>query len=832
MVRFTEPFGRWVRGTRTFACSVIAASGCASGVVLLQPQPASAQDLQTIQAPSSGSRFSRTPNPVSRLVVPDNTQPLNLEGDELIYDSNGQTVTARGNVDIEFNNYTLKADEVVYNQGAGTLTAIGNVILRDPSGTITRGERITLTDDFRDGFVEALSVRTTDETRITARRAIRRDGQVSVFEDGKFTPCKTDGTTPPLWCISASRVVHDQAAGVISYENPAFELFGQPVLWLPFFQHADPSVKRKSGFLQPGFAFNSDLGVGISSAYYFALSPSYDFTFAPTYYTDQGLMYAGVWRQKVAFAGIRGEYSVNFAAIDQNGSALPGNDTAENEELDGFRGTVETKGRFSLSSWWQFGWDATFQSDDSFRRFYQFDSVLAKDQVNVAYLIGQSERNYFSIQGYHLGALGFTETLESESRVHPVLDWNYIYGQPVVGGELSFNVNAVSLSRDVDLTSTDQQTSSHQRVSAIVNWRRRLTDTVGITYEPFANLRGDFFSITDGFNGRLGAGSNDVADYIDSQNLARGVASAGVLAEYPWLARTTGASHVIAPIGQFIARTEAGDDQEELPNEDAQSLVFDDTNLFEVDKFSGFDRVETGSRVNVGLQYTFQADWGGHARILAGQSFRISSDNPFANPGQVPVVGSSGNVSGTENYIPADSGLETAKSDYVLGMYLSPSTAFRLIGQARFDDADFDLRQANIWAQASAGPFTASLSYAFLNNELAREALSDLNDVENIYEDQQDIIGRLAVRLDENWTVSGSVRYDIDRAFLLQDTIQVQYSDECFVLSVSYQGSFIEDAENDIEQNSTIMLRFDLKHLGQFQTTSNLSALFDSDNEE
>jgi LPS-assembly protein len=238
--------------------------------------------------------------------------------------------------------------------------------------------------------------------------------------------------------------------------------------------------------------------------------------------------------------------------------------------------------------------------------------------------------------------------------------------------------------------------------------------------------------------------------------------------------------------------------------------------------------------VNVGLQYTFQADWGGHARILAGQSFRISDENPFANPGQYPVTNARYQVTDTKNYFPQDSGLETAKSDYVLGMYLSPSTQFRMIGQARFDENDFDLQQANIFAEAYVGPFTASVSYSFLTNALARDigVLDNLNTPDDETKDQQDILGRLSMRIDDNWSVSGGVRYDIDRAFLLQNIVQIQYSDECFVLSVSYRGSYIEDKDNDITQSDTIMLRFDLKHLGQFQTSSNLSALFDSDNEE
>ena len=39
-----------------------------------------------------------------------------------------------------------------------------------------------------------------------------------------------------------------------------------------------------------------------------------------------------------------------------------------------------------------------------------------------------------------------------------------------------------------------------------------------------------------------------------------------------------------------------------LPNEDAQSLVFDASTLFETNKFSGFDRTEGGIRANLGIK--------------------------------------------------------------------------------------------------------------------------------------------------------------------------------------------------------------------------------------
>ena len=94
-----------------------------------------------------------------------------------------------------------------------------------------------------------------------------------------------------------------------------------------------------------------------------------------------------------------------------------------------------------------------------------------------------------------------------------------------------------------------------------------------------------------------------------------------------------------------------------LPNEDAQSLIFDDSNLFRVDKFSGWDRVEGGGRANVGVQYTAQFNRGGFVNVLFGQSYQLFGANSFA-------VGDTTNTG-------LDSGLDTSRSDYVARVCLS-----------------------------------------------------------------------------------------------------------------------------------------------------------------
>ncbi len=807
--------------------------GLGTGFLWLLAFPGAAQDVSRIAPPVDGRPVHKQ-EPSRRPVFPrtptiDRAQPLYLQGDELIYDNTGNRVTARGNVEIYYNNYILTADEIIYDQGANQLTAQGNVVLREPGGAVTTSERIVLSDDFRDGFVQSLSFTTADETRITARRATRRAGNVTEFEDGKFTPCKTAPGTPPLWCISAKRVVHDQAAQTITYEQAAFELYGVPVLYVPYFEHADPTVKRKSGFLAPNFSASGDLGYVAEVAYYWALGPNYDLTFHPAYTTKQGVLWQADFRHRLARGAISGQYSIDFAGIDQEVGSLP--TSIANDNLDGWRGSIVTKGDFSLASWWRFGWDITLESDDSFRRFYKLDNILQTDRVNTVHLIGLSDRNYLAVTGYHFGGLLFSDQDVAESQVHPVIDWNYVVGAPVLGGELSWNVNAISLTRDQSFQDTNQfqrrVNTVTQRASADIRWRRKMIDRIGITYTPFANLRGDVASYHDAVD--------PLSDsLVDDETVTRGAASAGILAAYPWIKHTRRASHTIEPIGQIIARAARVDNQNMFPNEDARSLVFDDTNLFELDKHSGWDRIETGTRANVGLQYTFQRSTGGYARLLAGQSFHLAGPNNYADPiGSTPTS----NILGPrESSSTRDTGLATRRSDYVLGAYLAPAPGYRFIGQARFDETNFALRTGSFHALANYGPFAAQVSYNYADVSTYRYADSFATSsltyqyIEEEYPTQE-IYGNLWIRLSENWSAGGMIRFDIDDNVIRQDALSLRYADECYVVTVTYLDNKISDPVNGITPDQSIMVRFGLKHLGDFRYKTDLLAFNQSENQ-
>src|SRR5205085_10532318 len=164
-------------------------------------------------------------------------------------------------------------------------------------------------------------------------------------------------------------------------------------------------------------------------------------------------------------------------------------------------------------------------------------------------------------------------------------------------------------------------------------------------------------------------------------NTGRIMPAVGLEYRYPFISVQPWGSQTIEPVAQVIVRP---NEQKigKLPNEDAQSLVFDDTNLFSVNKFSGWDRTEGGSRANVGIQGTTQFDRGGFANFLFGQSYHLFGQNSYA-------VGDLTNTG-------IQSGLDSARSDYVTRLSYQPNSILTFSARSRLDEQNFDMRRLEV----------------------------------------------------------------------------------------------------------------------------------------
>jgi LPS-assembly protein len=798
----------------------IALSGLA-----LDPRPAATQAWVGVpprsSAPTATSQMAHgTRDPNAQMLV---------QAGEIRYDYRAERVVAVGQVQIHYLGSVLEADTVTYDQRTKRLFAEGNVRLTEADGKIVNAERLELDENFRDGFVDSLHVETSDKTRMAAVRAdvhSHGDKRLTVFQSGVYTacePCRDDPKRPPKWQVKAARIIHDEGEKTIYFEDARLELFGLPIAYFPYFWTPDPTVKRKSGFLVPHILTSSYYGVGFQAPYFWNLAPNYDITFAPMYSTRQGALGLVEWRHRL----MDGAYSIRASGIfqqDKDAFLLNPWNPADpiNSGYRDFRGAVETKGDFRLSQNWYWGWDASLFTDNQYAPQYKMTRQQGTEAVSQAYLFGRGTNSYFDARAMHFYGLSPIDVQKQLPVLHPLIDYRYKFDQPVFGGELTYNINLTSLSRqqaDYDpitrtaattfappagigffdgkniCDSTDPAAAktrtdcllrgiggTYSRLSAEAQWRRTFVDPFGQIFTPFLYARADLASV-------LINPDPSTARFISpgDSSLARGMAAAGLEYRYPFISVHSWGTQMIEPTVQVIARPNESQIGR-FPNEDSQSLVFDDANLLAVNKFTGWDRVEGGGRANVALQYSAFFNGAGYLNALFGQSYQLFGRNSYA----VSDMANTG----------ISSGLETPRSDYVGRVTYQPSKTYTFTSRFRFDEDTFSTKRLELEGRVNFDRWTTSVTYGKY----------DAQPEVGLLLPREGILPAASLKLNENWSISASALYSIDTAKLNTATFGLGYIDDCISLSLLYITNY--GYRGDIVPNKVFMLQLNLRTLG------------------
>jgi LPS-assembly protein len=779
----------------------------------LVPERAMTQEIGSLM------RFPPRPVPVKK-PMPAANSPMLVQATEIKYDYTNNSVAAVGNVQIYYGGATVEADEVIYDEKTKRLRAQGNVRLTEPDGKITYGQVIDLTDDYRDGFVDSLRLETPDDTRFAAARADRAKGNYTVLQNGVYTacePCKDDPKKPPLWQVQAARIIHDEGEKMLYFEDARIEFFGVPLAYVPFMSAPDPTVKRKSGFLFPSLSEASQYGYAIEPTYFWALAPNYDLTLSSLITTKQGPLVEGQWRQRL----LNGSYTIRASGIWQlDPGYFASRDGPTSPTANNFRGEIDSAGQFAINDKWVWGWTGLLVTDTQFFRDYQikqfgasfdpFQTTVTSYAASQLYLSGNGDRSTFDVRSIYY--YGFSE-FDNQAQipiVAPVLDYSNVLGQQILGGEFSYKFNITSLTRQqAEFDAVTQSASAsgacttptadtavssncllraipgqYSRASTEADWRRTIVTDNGQLITPFLRVSGDLASVN--VNNNAG-----VANYIapGDTELARGMPAAGVEYRYPFVDAESWGTQIIEPIAQVILRPNETDIGK-FPNEDAQSLVFDDTNLFQIDKYSGWDRVEGGGRANAGIQYTAQVNRAGSVNVLFGQSYQLFGLNSY-------TVGDITNTG-------LQSGLDKTVSDYVGRFTYQPNSIYSFTARGRFDQATFTPERLELESRANFDRWTLQLLYG----DYAPQPLL------GFLTRREGLLAGASYKLTQNWIVLGSARYDIENDQFDQSRLGLGYVDDCFMLSVNWLTGYTYSVAQGQVRDSTVMFQLSLRTLG------------------
>jgi LPS-assembly protein len=810
-----------------------------------------------------------------------------VEANELRYDADKNVVSAVGNARLYYQGRALEADRVVYDRNTGRVQAEGHAKMTEADGTVLFADRFDLTDNFRDGFIESLRVETpakpyvdpasgktvgSYKTYFSSPRMERTESDTMVFDKGSYTACeacKNNPDKPPLWRVRAKRIVHKNDEKMIYYEDASLELLGIPIAYVPFFSTPDPSVKRKSGILSPHLVYKSSLGYGAGIPIFWALAPDYDFTFTPTYYSKQGFLASGEWRQRFDI----GEYFVRANGIaQQNRADFPLSPWGAGDRT--LRGSFESKGQLAIADEWKFGWEFTLLSDKWFLNDYHVPSQTVSsnyfsETTSTVYLTGQGDRGYFDLRGYYFEGLSSHDFQPQQPLAHPVWDYNKTFDiDPAqtlgIGGQAELDFNLTSLSaaaasfQSVGTQVLDniyglynvctnyvpgQVTGTcllrgvggeYTRATVDASWKRKIIDPLGEVWTPFtfAHLNGEWFNLNTTNTYTFGAGPTASSftnasqlGFLGNKDLSffgEFIPGVGLDYRFPFLAKTGFGSMTLEPIAQIILRPNQEIGAHSLVNLDAQSLVFDDSNLFNWNRYSGYDRFETGTRANYGGQFTMNFKDGGYANVVAGQSYQVAGTNSYATPDAANIG--------------LSSGLDTRRSDYITAFSFAPNSIVSFTAKSRFDVNTFAARRIDLIASYNFGALTGNVQYA---NYQAQPVLG-------YYVRREGLALSSRYKISDNYFAQGNITFDMSRQFypsyLIGNTnpgafaiaafgVGGGYQDDCTTFSVNYSSIYQDNGNGALVRNQTVLLQLQLRTLGDaklsqsFSTTSALDGV-------
>jgi LPS-assembly protein len=695
--------------------------------------------------------------------------PALITADEVQYDEQLGVVTARGNVEVAQGERVLRADVVSFNRLTNVATATGNVSVAEPTGDVIFADYVELTDDLREGTIQNFRAILADQSRLAAVSARRSAGNATVARRGVYSPCelcKEDPTRAPVWQMKAARIIHDQAARQIRYDDARMEILGVPIAYTPYFAHPDGTVERQSGLLAPEIKSSSNLGQLISIPYYYVIDDSSDATIEPIFLVKEAPVMAGEYRQRTAKGQFQGSASITHAdRRDEANNRISGKDT---------RGHIKANGRFDVDDDWRWGFQAERATDDTYLQRYKLHQryrfLSAETLTSNVYSEGFRDRNYAAANAYAFQGLRQQDDPGLAPFVLPMFDYNAIGDPGEYGGRYSFDANGLSIYRS--------EGTRMQRSVLRGGWSLPWTAPSGEIYTLSASLRGDFYNTT-----RIGSAADPFRPTEDGVH-ARAIPQIDLNWRYPFVRRDGDIRTIIEPIVS-VAAAPILSNQNRFPNEDSRSVEFDETNLFRVSRFDGLDRVEGGQHIDYGINTHVMRDNGSRAGFFLGQSYRLQNESAF----------------------PQYSGLSGNQSNYVGRALFSPHPWVSTRYSFQMDQSDFSAQRNR--ASVTVGPraLQASISYVYLDR-LAQPNLGNSTEQLGMVVD---------AKLTPHWRTQARYLTSLaeDSGTLLWGGSAI-YEDECLLLGLDLTRRYIGNRDNP--PDTALVLRVMFRNLGEVKT--------------
>ncbi len=699
------------------------------------------------------------------------TETVTFSAGAVTYDSNADVVTASGAVRMARDGDYLAADQVIWDRKSGQVHAKGNVVLLTPEGDKLIGDNVQLTDTLRDGTVDNLMVVLESGGRIAAAHGSRVN-DISTFTNAIYSPCPVTNDrgcpTRPSWAITAARVIDDSRTQRVRFEGGRLQLFGINLPLLPIFKISRGN-EGASGFLVPDVVVSSRNGFELGIPYHWQIARNRDLTLTPHVYTAVLPAIEAKYRELNSLGAFQISGFLTYGLIDN--SSLTGSTTTSRS----LRGYFDANGTWQLGPKWTITASVRAATDKTVTRRYDLtNDDRLRSVVNAERITPDS---YISIAGWAFQGLRVDDTQKEIPFALPAIDARFRM-ENIAGGNLEVQGNSLAITRI--------EGQDTQRAFASLRWDMRRLTPWGQEVTFTAYGRGDVYHTDD-------SAATSTAIYRGTDGWhARAIGALAADVQWPFIGTAFGGIQRLVPRVQLVLTPPTPN--MDIPNEDARSVDLEDSNLFALNRFPGYDRWEDASRITYGV------DWSLDRNNLSVES----------------TIGQSVRLARLTDIFPAGTGLEGHVSDIVGRTRIRFGRFIDITHRYRVDKNNFAVRRNEIDLTVGTTQTYAQVGYLRLNRNID-PSIEDLRDAEEL---------RVAARIafQRYWSVFGATVIDLtnkqeDPLSLangfqpVRTRVGVQYEDDCLQLGLTWRRDY--EQIGTFRKGSTFTLHIALKGLSR-----------------
>ena len=653
-------------------------------------------------------------------------QLTNLIADQIEINSDGVLV-ASGSVTVWQGDTKITANKISYEGTINSLEITGPIRLTDGTGTVILADQAALSQDLSQGLIKSARIILNKQVQIAAAQISRVNSRYTQAYKVAATSCYVCAGKTPLWQIRAQRIVHDKLEKQLHFDNAQLRIMDLPVLFFPYLRLPDPSLKRASGFLVPQLTTSTTLGTAIRTPYFFKLCDHKDFTLTP------------ILSSRTNTLGFRYRESFQTGKLSLEGAV-----SRDNLSTDQNRGYLFGTANYELDKDYKLDVQVQTVSDPSY--FYEYD-VAKIDRLETRISFNRTKR----YENSELRFSNYHSLRDSDSNAtQPTLVAEGIYQQRIVpssiGGVLDLESSFLASYRYSDIDSdgdSDGYVDGYDtaRLSLVANWKRNYSFQNGSIVDVESQVETSQYVVRQHEN-------------VDP-NITRICTAAAVGLRWPLSRRLKdGGMQRIEPHVQLVGMNSHS---EKIPNQDSTRVEFDEGNLYRLNRGPGFDQIETGSRINIGVsgynRYKTKTKIGWEVgRVYRGNGFEKLSKA---------------------------SGLSGSVSDWLVAGAIETPSGIELVARALLNDLDY-IKKAEARMAWKNPTHKIAATYVGLSADTLEGRATPLNSLALTWQ----------YRFAPDWQSASNFQFNATNGKLSKLNFGLKYANECVDVNFSASRHF------------------------------------------